>query len=158
MRLLGVPAEWIGMKGVPGVGEGSLTRYPAAQGGGNLRPDHPNVISGRWQAGINVDEAAFDPNFQAIVGGYSSRFITSEEAIHDFQALWAVATVGDRLDAVIAHELAEMSAEIDEPLREAYGLAWPHFAALRAAPETALTVSDTARELLRLQRVAFGLA
>src|SRR5947209_1876035 len=78
MRQVGVGEELIGMKGVPGVEGGAFTRYPGPQGGGNLRPDHPNVVSGRWKAGINIDEAAFDPTFQALA--HEPRVLSSEAA------------------------------------------------------------------------------
>ena len=68
MRQVGVEEEIIGMRGVGGVEEGAFTRYPGPQVGGNMRPDHPNVVSGRWGAGMNVDEAIFDPTFRAFKG------------------------------------------------------------------------------------------
>lgn len=153
MRQVGVPEQFIGMKGVPGVGEGALARYPGPQGGGNVRPDHPNALSGRWQPGINVDEAVFDPTFQALALDVA----VSEAAVATYHEAWARATDQTRVDAVIAHEYAELTATATPELLEAFGIRWPHYAAILTAPDSPLTVSDEARELLRLHRGALGL-
>ena len=154
MRQLGVEEELLGMKGVPGVGEGAFARYPGPQGGGNLRPDHPNVVSGRWKSGINVDEAAFDPTFQALA--HEPR-VVSQEAAAAYHEAWARASNTTRMDAIIAHEYAELRAEATSELRAKYGQQWPHYAAIENAPDTPLAISEKAREILRLQRRALGL-
>ncbi len=154
MTELGVEPELIGMKGVPGVEDGAFTRYPGPQGGGNLRPDHPNVAAGRWQPGINVDEAVFDATFEALAG---EPRVTSAEAAIAYHAGWARATDATRTDAVIAHEYAELKAVSTPELVAAYGNQWPHYAAIQLAPDTPLAVVPEARELLRLQRLALGL-
>ena len=154
MRLIGVGPELIGMKGVPGVAEGAFTRYPGPQGGGNVRPDHPNILSGRWKAGINIDEAAFDPTFQALA--HEPR-VVSQEAAAAYHEFWAHASNTARMDAVIAHEYAELRAIATPELQAKHGQQWPHYAAIKNAPETSLKISDEARELLRLQRHALGL-
>ena len=154
MRQVGVEDEVIGMKGVPGVGEGAFTRYPGPRGGGTIRPDHPNVVSGRWKAGINVDEAVFDPTFQGIAG---NRRIVSQEAAKVYHEAWAHASNTTRMDAVIAHEYTEMHPVATSELERLYGPEWPHYAAIKNAPDTTLKISNEARELLRLQRRALGL-
>lgn len=153
MRQIAVEEDLIGMKGVPGVGEGAFTRYPGPQGGGNLRPDHPNVVSGRWKAGINVDEAAFDPTFQALA--HEPR-VLSQEAAAAYHEAWTRASNMTRIDAIIAHEYAELRAEATAELRAKYGQQWPHYAAIKNAPDTPLTISEKSRELLCLQRCALG--
>ena len=135
------------MKGVPGVVEGAFSRYPCPQGGGNLRPDHPNVVSGLWKAGINVDEAAFDPTFRAFA---REPRVVSQEAATTFHEAWAAASNLTRIDAVIAHEYAELRAEATLEMEAMYGMHWPHYTAIKHAP-------NEARDLLRLQRRALGL-
>ncbi len=142
------------MRGVPGVGEGAFARYPGPQGGGNLRPDHPNVISGRWKAGINVDEVVFDPTFRALA--HEPRAV-SREAVTAYHEAWERAANGTRIDAVIAHEYAELRAVATPELAATYGQQWPHYAAIKIAPDTRLMISAEARGLLRLQRRALGL-
>ena len=154
MAEVGVEAEFIGMKGVPGVEEGGFTRYPAPQGGGNLRPDHPNVVSGQWKAGINVDEAIFDPKFEALAGEPRSRCPRCSKSLprdvgNGFRC--------NALDAVIAHEYAELKAVSIPDLLAAYGNKWLHYAAVKNAPDTPLKISNEARDLLGLQRLALGL-
>jgi hypothetical protein len=156
MRRVGVPQELIGMRGVPGVEEGAFTRYPGPQGGGNIRPDHPNVVAGRWRAGINVDEAIFDPTFR-VFEGRGARSVVSPDDAREYHQAWAGASVRTRLDAVIAHEYEELRAVATHEVQQQYGIAWPHFVAVANAPETMLRISDHARELLRLHRRAMGL-
>ncbi len=154
MRQAGVEERFIGIKGVPGVEEGAFTRYPAPQGGGNLRPDHPNVVSGRWQAGINVDEAVFDSTFQPLA---CEPRAVSEDAARAYHEAWARASNLMRMDAVIAHEHAELLAVATPEMQSVYGQQWPHYTAVKDAPDTALRISNEARELLRLHRRALGL-
>jgi hypothetical protein len=154
MRQLGVEEEVIGIKGMPGVEEGAFTRYHGPQGGGNIRPDHPNVVSGRWRAGINVDEAVFDPTFQGLAGNPR---VVSQEAAAAYHEAWARASNTTRMDAVIAHEYTELRAVATPELQRLYGPEWPHYAAVKNAPDTTLKISNEARELLRLQRRALGL-
>jgi hypothetical protein len=156
MRQVGVEEEIIGMRGVGGVEEGAFTRYPGPQVGGNMRPDHPNVVSGRWGAGINVDEAIFDPTFRAFEGP-GARYVASREAAQAYHEAWASASTRARLDAAIAHEHAELRAVATPELQRRYGVQWPHYAAVRNAPDTALRISPEGRELLRLHRRAMGL-
>jgi hypothetical protein len=142
------------MRGVPGVDEGGFVRYPNPQGGGNIRPDHPNVVSGRWKPGINADEAIFMPSFDAFRGAT----ISNQQAAKSFGDLWSKASVRSRLDAVASHELAELQAVQPANWDVAkYGPWNPHKHAIRFAPDTTLKISDQARELLRLQRQALGL-
>jgi hypothetical protein len=156
MRRVGVPRELIGMQGVPGVDEGAFSRYPGPQGGGNLRPDHPNVVAGRWRAGINVDEAIFDPTFR-VFEGRGARSVASPDDAGAYHEAWARASTRTRLDAVIAHECEELRAVAADELQQQYGIEWPHVVAVANAPETTLRISDQARELLRLHRRAMGL-
>lgn len=156
MRQVGVPEEWIGMRGVPGVAEGAFTRYPSPQVGGNIRPDHPNVVAGRWKAGINVDEAIFDPTFRAFEGR-GERCIASPDAVREYQEMWASVSTRTRVDAAIAHEYEELRAIAALELQQRYGVGWPHYIAVANAPESALRISDDARELLRLHRRVMGL-
>ena len=62
-----------------------------------------------------------------------------------------------RMDAIIAHEYAELRAEATPELRAKYGQQWPHYAAITNAPDTPLKISEAGRYLLRLQRRALGL-
>jgi len=155
MRQIGVPDELIGIRGMPGVDEGAFVRYPIPQGGGNLRPDHPNVLSGRYRAGINVDEAIFDPTFDAL----ASARITNPQARAAYNDLWRRASVRSRLEAVSAHELTELRAVRPANWDDALHGPWnPHSHAIRFAPEqSGLTINPQARELLCLQRQALGL-
>lgn len=156
MRQVGVPEEWIGIGGVPGVAEGAFTRYPNPQVGGNVRPDHPHVCAGRWKAGINVDEAIFDSGFRAFArrGRIGSG---SPDAAQAYQEAWATALTRTRLDAAIAHEYEELRAEAALEFQQRYKIEWPHYVAVAVAPETALHISDEARELLRFYRNALEL-
>jgi hypothetical protein len=154
MLEVGVEAEFIGMKGVPGVEEGGFARYPDSQGGGNLRPDHPNVVLGRWKPGINVDEAVFDPTFEALA---REPRVVSAEAARAYHEAWSTASDATRLDAVIAHEYSELKAVATVELEAGYGSVWPHYAAIKNAPDTPLNITNEARELLWLQRRALGL-
>ena len=156
MRRVGVPVEWIGMRGVPGVTEGAFTRYPNPQVGGNLRPDHPNVVAGRWRAGINVDEAIFDSTFQAFQGR-GQKMVASPDAARAYQLAWAIASTRTRLDAAIAHEYEELRAIATPDPPQRFGVEWPHYVAVFLAPETALLITDEARELLQLYRCVLEL-
>ena len=151
---IGVPLDRIGIRGVPGVESEAFTRYHRPQGGGNIRPDHPNVVSGLWQAGINIDEAIFDTNFNALAGEKRLRLL---ENVRAYQNVWATASVKTRLDAVGAHEFEELQAEGSLELQFRFGLEWPHYAAIRNAPITRLLISKEARELLRIHSRAVGL-
>jgi hypothetical protein len=154
LQKIGIPKEKIGIVGVPGVEQGAFTRYHRPQGGGNIRPDHPNVLSGLWCCGINVDEAIFDRDFNALAG---EQIPVSHEYSRMYQEAWVNASVKTRLDAVAAHEYEEMEASKSDEFQCQYGPAWPHFAALQNAPDTKLVISDEGRELLRLLRRAAGL-
>jgi hypothetical protein len=156
MRQVGVPEDLIGIPGVPGVEEGAFARYPGPQGGGNIRPDHPNVLVGRWRAGINVDEAIFDSTFRAFEGR-GARFAVSQTAADAYHEAWAKASVRTRLDAAIAHEYEELGAVATPHFQQHYGAGWAHYSAVKKAPETSLGVSESARELLRLHRRVMGL-
>ncbi|MGH7174202.1 MAG: hypothetical protein ACRELF_17850 [Gemmataceae bacterium] len=61
------------------------------------------------------------------------------------------------MEAIIAHEYAELGGEATPELRAKYGQQWPHYAAIKNAPDTPLAISKKARDLLRLQRRALGL-
>jgi len=61
------------------------------------------------------------------------------------------------MDAVIAHEYTELRAVATPELQHLFGPEWPHYAAVKNAPDTTLKISNEARELLRLQRRALGL-
>lgn len=150
---IGIPEDAIGIRGMPGVEEGAFTRYHRPQGGGNLRPDHPSVISGRWQAGINIDEAIFDSSFNPLL---YERWIVERDVIGAFQMAWASASLRTRLDVVAAHEYSEMRAVSTPELRRRFGREWPHYAAILDTPECTLRVSNNARDLLRRHRRALG--
>jgi RHS repeat-associated protein len=130
MRQIGVPANMIGMKGVPGVDEGPLVRYLRAQGGGNVRPPQYGV----QQPGINVDYAVLDANFPDIATKSPT---------------WATASLKDRVDAVVAHEFTEVTAPVSIG-REAHNYAVQH------APNTTLNITERARQILREYAKALG--
>jgi hypothetical protein len=111
------------------------------------------VVLGRWKPGINVDEAVFDPTFEAWAREPRVVSATAAKAYHE---AWAKAADETRLDAVIAHEYAELKAVATPELHAIYGNQWPHYAAVKNAPSTTLEVADAARELLRLQAKALG--
>jgi predicted membrane-bound mannosyltransferase len=112
------------------------------------------VLSGRWKPGSNVDEAVFDATFEALA---REPHIVSADAARAYHEAWAKASDATRLDAVIAHEYAELKTVATPELQAAYGTQWPHYAAIKNAPSTTLKISEEARELLRLQANALGL-
>lgn len=153
LRQIGVPDNLIGVQGIPGIDEGSFVRYPFPQGGGNIRPNHPNVQSGLWTAGLNVDEAIFMDQFDALRGAK----ISDALAAGDYGTLWSRASACERLDAIASHELEELQAALPGTWDTVVLGPWnPHHHAIRFAPDTLLSIRDVARELLRLQRKALG--
>jgi hypothetical protein len=151
---LGVEPEFIGIKGYPGVDEHAFVRNYGPQAGGNIRTDHPNVVAGLWKAGINIDEAVFDPTFQALA---REPRLVSKEAANAYHTAWASASDQTRMEAVIAHEYAELKATATPEFQQQYGSEWAHYAAVKNAPDTSLKISPEAKELLRLHRRAVGL-
>jgi hypothetical protein len=79
--------------------------------------------------GIAIDGGVDNPNLPATMG-YR---IPS----------WATATVEDRIEAAIVHELVEVGSTEENR----------HLHAVRLAPETAMKISATARQILREQRL-----
>ena len=124
MRRVGVPEEMIGID-YYGVDPGPFVRYDPPQLGGNIR-------AGRHgKPGINVDPAVFDADAPKM-GSLSS---------------WRLASVQDRIDAVIAHEYTEALAPPGQDFQ---------IYALTSAEDTPLQISDRARQILREYRQAEG--
>lgn len=108
-----------------GVDPGAFVRYHPPQLGGNVRV----CLDGN--PGINVDAAVLDTGAPK-VGSLPS---------------WRVGSLKDRVDAVIAHEYAEVLAP---PVVDF------HIHALTTAEFTPLTITDRARQILREYRQAEG--
>jgi hypothetical protein len=124
MRRVGVPEEMIGIDWY-GIDQGAFVRYQPPQIGGNLRVD----VRGR--RGINVDAAVFDADAPK-VGQLPS---------------WRSASLKERIDAVIAHEHAEVTAPDGVDF---------HIHAVQTAENTPLRITDQARQILREYRQAEG--
>jgi hypothetical protein len=122
MRRLGVPEGMIGIKGMPFEDSGAFVRTHA-QGGANVKSGQR---AGQGP-GINVDLAVLDFGFSAMSAVPS----------------WSIATLKDRIDAVIAHECTEALAPADVPA----GIA-SHRYAVRHAPTTSLNITARARQIL----------
>jgi hypothetical protein len=91
-----------------------------------------NIRAGyNGKPGINVDPAVFDENAPK-VGNLPS---------------WKSARLQDRVDAVIAHEYTEALAPNGVDF---------HIHALKSAENTPLTISDSARQILKEYRQAEG--
>jgi len=116
MRRVGVPEEMIGLSDTP-FGRALETR--AAQGGGNLHPDWSGVSHPQ----LNVDIAVLDARLNAS------------------SPTWARASWKDRIDAVVAHEYAEV-------LYRHPDMAVRHSHAIQHAAETQLRITDRARQIL----------
>ena len=124
MRQVGVPDEMIGVEWW-GVDKGPFVRYQPPQLGGNIR------VGTNGKPGINVDPAVFDANAPKM-GNLPS---------------WRSASLGDRVDAVIAHEYTEVLAP--------QGVDF-HIHALKNAENTPLKISAGARQILKEYRQAEG--
>lgn len=124
MLRVGVPADMIGVK-FWGVCEGALVRYDPPQLGGNIR------VGLDGKPGLNVDIAALD---------------AAAPKVRDLPA-WREGSFKDRVDAVIAHEYAELSAPAGVDF---------HLYAVATAEYTPLAVTDGARRILREYRELEG--
>ena len=138
---------------MPGFDSDGFVRYPNPQGGGTIRPDHPNVLAGRWNAGINIDEPIFMPDFDSLRGVLIHDF----DAAREYQYQWNHSMTRSRLDAVAAHEWTEFYAiEPSDWDRHLHGVWNPHTHAIRYAPESNLEITRQAVRLLELYRQALG--
>jgi hypothetical protein len=127
MKAVGVPEEYIGIRGVPGVQDGpfSLISY---RGGLNVRAG----VLGAKSPGIQADLGALDPDFPEM----------------SIAPSWSTSSLKDRVDAVTAHEYTEVTSRL--PIAQA------HEYALENAPNTTLNITEGAREILRQYARAMG--
>jgi hypothetical protein len=93
-------------------------------------------------AGIAVDHGIFDAGHPEMANVPS----------------WASASVRDRMDAAIVHEYIEATLQPPSYLRGRSAAAWLHNEAISRGPNTALSITHSAREILRQYRQAAGLA
>jgi len=121
MRKLGIPEESIGLKGTP---MDQAFELRSIMGGSNLHPKWSGVSS----PAIRVDVAVLDARF------------------NDSSPTWATASWKDRIDAVIAHEWAEVFSD-------ARSSAARHNHALQSAADTSLLITQVARQILLEDRL-----
>ena len=124
MRKVGIPDEMIGVEWW-GVDRGPFVRYHPPQLGGNIR------VGLNGKPGINVDPAVFDADAPKV-----GRLLS-----------WRIASLRDRVDAVIAHEFTEALAPDGVDF---------HIHALTNAENTSLKISNRARQILKAYRQAEG--
>ena len=108
-----------------GVDAGAFVRYDPPQLGGNIR------VGTNGKPGINVDPAVFDPDAPKVRG----------------LAAWRAGSLKDRIDAVIAHEYAEVLAPAGCDF---------HAHAIATAEFTPLDITERARDILREYRLSEG--
>jgi hypothetical protein len=124
MRQLGVRPKLIGI--IDDVESGAAFSLEDSMGGRNSRPArNPAVTKG----GLNVDQGIFNP-----------------ELLSSKVPSWATASLRDRIDAVIIHELFEYNCR-------AATTALRHRSAILRSPSTASDISPGARRILEEYRV-----
>jgi len=123
MRQLGAKPRQIGI--VDDVETGVAFSLEHDMGGRNSRP----AWSGADKGGINVDYAIFNPDFLP------------------FES-WRSASLRDRIDAIIIHELTEYNGR-------AKTTALRHRKAILRSPETTADITPNARSILKDYRLWF---
>ena len=123
MQELGVNPRQIGI--IDDIDSGSAFSPEHGQWGRNTRP----AWSGAKKGGINIDYAIFDPEFLPVDS-------------------WRSASLRQRIDAVIIHELTEYNSRASTTSQR-------HERAIVRSPDTTAKISLRARELLQDYRTWF---